>query len=116
MTRNELYTILQRCGWETTPIHTLDKIWGRPFDGETEKINTAKSASLTSEIPQTISTAPIGQRILLYCKRPIESEGWWQIGMLCPDIHRWIDDDYEPDWMLVQPSYWLPLPQPPQPQ
>ena len=38
MTRNELYTILQRCGWETTPIHTLDKIWGRAFDGETVKI------------------------------------------------------------------------------
>jgi len=64
--------------------------------------------------PQPISTAPKGQRILLYCKRSIESEGWWQIGMLCPDVHRWIDDDYEPDWMLVQPSYWLPLPQPPQ--
>ena len=38
MTRNELYTILQRCGSETSPIHTLDKIWGRAFDGETEKI------------------------------------------------------------------------------
>ena len=38
MTRNELYTILQRCGLESTPIHTLDKIWGQPFDGETEKI------------------------------------------------------------------------------
>ena len=38
MTRNELYTILQRCGSETSPIHTLDKIWGRSFDGETEKI------------------------------------------------------------------------------
>ena len=48
MTRNELYTILQRCGPETTPIHTLNKIWGQPFDGETEKINTTKSASPTS--------------------------------------------------------------------
>ena len=38
MTRNDLYTILQRCGSETSPIHTLDKIWGRAFDGETEKI------------------------------------------------------------------------------
>jgi len=53
MTRDELYELLKKCGWETTPIHTLDKIWGRPFDGETEKINTAKSASSTSEIPQT---------------------------------------------------------------
>ena len=38
MTRNELYEILRECGYETTPIHTLDKIWGRSFDGETEKI------------------------------------------------------------------------------
>jgi len=66
--------------------------------------------------PQPISTAPKGQRILLYCKRPIESEGWWQIGMMCLDVRRWIDDDYEPDWLLVQPTYWLPLPpQPTQP-
>jgi len=66
--------------------------------------------------PQPISTAPQGQRILLYCKRPIESEGWWQIGLLCTDIGRFIDDDSEPDWLLVQPTYWIPLPQPPQPQ
>ena len=38
MTRNELYTILLRCGPESTPIHTLNKIWGQPFEGETEKI------------------------------------------------------------------------------
>ena len=38
MTRNDLYTILQRCGWETTPIDTLNKIWGQSFEGETEKI------------------------------------------------------------------------------
>jgi len=83
----------------------VELIWGQPFDGETEKIT-----------PQPISTAPSGQRILLYSKRPIDSEGWWQIGMMCPNVRRWIDDDYEPDWMLVQPTYWLPLPQPPQPQ
>jgi hypothetical protein len=53
MTRNELYELLKKCGWETTPIHTLDKIWGRPFDGVTEEINTAKSDSSTSLIPQT---------------------------------------------------------------
>ena len=66
--------------------------------------------------PQPIATAPKGQRILLYCQRAVESEGWWQIGTHCPDVHRWIDDDYEPDWMLVQPSYWMPLPAHPQPQ
>ena len=105
MTRNELYELLKKCGRETARIHTLDKIWGQPFDGETEKIT-----------PQPISTAPKGERILLYC-RPIESEGWWQIGMMCPYVHHWIDDDYEPDWMITQPTYWLPLPPTPtQPQ
>jgi hypothetical protein len=53
MTRNELYELLKKCGWETTPIHAFDKIWGRPFDGVTEKINTTKSVSLTPLIPQT---------------------------------------------------------------
>ena len=57
MTRDELYKLLRECGWETTPIHTLDKIWGRPFDGETEKINTAKSASLTSPATEESSVA-----------------------------------------------------------
>lgn len=65
--------------------------------------------------PQPISTAPSGQRILLYCQRAVEPEGWWQIGMHCPDVCRWVDDDYEPDWMLVQPSFWMPLPPHPTP-
>jgi len=120
MTANELYQILQECESHITPLHALDKVWGRPFDGVTEKINTTKSVSSTSSTPMTpqpISTAPSGQRILLYCQRAVESEGWWQIGMMCPDVHRWIDDDYEPDWMLVQPSFWMPLPEhPTQPQ
>ena len=49
MTRNELYTILLRCGPESTPIHTLDKIWGQPFEGETEKI-TKKNEGENHEI------------------------------------------------------------------
>jgi hypothetical protein len=53
MTRNELYDILKKCGWETDPMQVFKEIWGQPFDGETEKINTAKSASLTSAFPQT---------------------------------------------------------------
>ena len=60
--------------------------------------------------PQPIASAPKGTRILLYCHRKKTDEGWWQIGMLCPDVRRWIDDDCEPDWLLVQPSFWLPLP------
>jgi len=59
--------------------------------------------------PQPISTAPSGQRILLYCQRKSTDEGWWQIGMMCPDVRRWIDD-VEIDWLLVQPIYWMPLP------
>jgi len=72
--------------------------------------------STTMTTPQPISTAPMGQRILLYCQRPTQPEGWWQIGLLCTDIGKFIDDDSEPNWLLVQPTYWMPLPQPPQPQ
>jgi hypothetical protein len=53
MTANELYQILQECESHITPLHALDKVWGRPFDGVTEKINTAKFDSSTSAIPQT---------------------------------------------------------------
>lgn len=67
--------------------------------------------------PQPILTAPKGQRILLYCKRKSTDEGWWQVGMHCPDFNRWIEDDSERNWMLVQPTLWLPLPAlPTQPQ
>ena len=100
MTRTELINILRRyLLTDGVAQHALSLIWGQPFDGETEKIT-----------PQPISTAPSGQRILLYCQRKETGEGWWQIGMLCPDVRRWIDDDCEPDWLLVQPSFWLPLP------
>jgi hypothetical protein len=64
----------------------------------------------TTMTPQPVSTAPKGTRILLYCQRAVESDGWWQIGLLCTDIGRFIDDDSEPNWLLVQPTYWLPLP------
>ena len=65
--------------------------------------------------PQPIATAPKGKRILLYCPRKVESEGWWQVGTFDEDTCRWIDDDYEPGCMLVQPTYWLPWPPPPTP-
>jgi hypothetical protein len=106
MTRNELDEILHQCySVEIFPEEAAELIWGQPFDDETEKIT-----------PQPISTAPQGQRILLYCQRKSTDEGWWQIGLLCTDIGKFIDDDSEPNWLLVQPSYWMPLPQPPQPQ
>lgn len=104
MTRNELYTILQRCGWETTAIHTLDKIWGRAFDGETEKIT-----------PQSISTAPKGTRILLYCQRSTSDEGWWEIGQFYGQENRWMNDEDEPKLGQTQPTLWLPLPPLPTP-
>jgi hypothetical protein len=54
MTRDELYQILRNyVGRDAEALHAVEEIWGQPFDGETEKINSAKSASSTSEIPQT---------------------------------------------------------------
>jgi len=75
MTRNELYQILRNyVGRDAEALHAVKEIWGKAFEGETEKIKPdAEKSSL-------------------------------------------IDDDYEPDWMLVQPTYWMPLPQPHQPQ
>ena len=78
MTRNELYSILRECGWETTPIHTLDKIWGRPFDGITEKI-TKKDEGETHAVTEESSTTACGQNPL----HPRENCSWWQFGR-CP--------------------------------
>ena len=65
--------------------------------------------------PQPIATAPKGKRILVYCPRKVESEGWWQVGTFDEETCRWIDDGW-PDSLLVQPTLWLPLPaQPTQP-
>ena len=48
MTREELYDILRRYLLsDGVAQHAMSLIWGQPFDGETEKINTAKSASST---------------------------------------------------------------------
>ena len=50
MTNDELYSILKKNrGWETDTETVLKLIWGQPFDGETERINTTKSASSTSQ-------------------------------------------------------------------
>ena len=45
MTHDELYQILR---YISHPKDAIELIWGQPFDGETEKINTTKSVSLTS--------------------------------------------------------------------
>lgn len=48
MTGHELYSLLKECGWETDARSVFQKVWGQPFDGETERIDTTKSASPTS--------------------------------------------------------------------
>lgn len=55
MTRNELYEILRECGYETTPIHTVDKIWGQPFDGVTEKITERDTERDTETAEQKLA-------------------------------------------------------------
>jgi hypothetical protein len=48
MTRDELLGILVELVLMQNFDNAIPLIWGQPFDGETEKINTAKSVSLTS--------------------------------------------------------------------
>ena len=61
MTNDELYSILRRyLLTDGVAQHALSQIWGQPFDGETERINTAKSASLTSPATEESSaTQPL---------------------------------------------------------
>lgn len=40
MTRNELYELLQKCGWGIEDEIDFQEIWGQPFDGVTEEIVT----------------------------------------------------------------------------
>ena len=51
MTRNELYELLQKCGWGIEDEIDFQEIWGQPFDGETEKIKptTEESSATLSE-------------------------------------------------------------------
>jgi hypothetical protein len=71
----------------------------------------------TTMTPQPVSTAPKGERILLYCRRNTLDEGWWEIGQFYGDIGRWMNDEDEPKLGLTQPTLWLPLPAlPTQPQ
>ena len=62
MTNDELYSILKKNrGWETDTETVLELIWGQPFEGETERINTTKSASSTSlATEETSATLNIG--------------------------------------------------------
>ena len=62
MTRDELYSILENYAISAEDAQEkLVLIWGQPFDGETEKINTTKSASPTFAIPQT-NPAPFASK------------------------------------------------------
>ena len=59
MTRDELYDILRYISHATD---SLELIWGQPFDGETEKINTAKSASSTSPTTEESSAVASSEK------------------------------------------------------
>jgi hypothetical protein len=62
MTREELHSILENFAIsEEDAQEKFSLIWGQPFDGETEKINTTKSVSLTSAIPQTNASPFVGE-------------------------------------------------------
>lgn len=66
--------------------------------------------------PQPIATAPKGKRILVYCQRKATSEGWWEIAEYDEEIYAgWLDDAVDGEILLVQPTYWLPLPPLPTP-
>jgi hypothetical protein len=52
MTRNDLYDILHECNGDN--IASLERIWGQPFDGETERIKPVteqSSATLSESFP-----------------------------------------------------------------
>ena len=97
MTNDELYSILKKNrGWETDTETVLKLIWGQPFDGETERINTAKSASPTSPATEESSvTLSIGNEadfvtksIPLYicktCDHEWDSDEWYCVACNTP--------------------------------
>ena len=58
MTNDELINILRRyLLTDGVAQHALSQIWGQPFEGETERINTTKSASSTSLATEESSVA-----------------------------------------------------------
>jgi TPR repeat protein len=82
MTRDELDEILHQCySVEIFPEDAAELIWGRPFDGETEKINTAKSDSRTSEIAQTSPIEKTGT-VLAYAQAA-NARRQYEMGLMC---------------------------------
>ena len=60
-------------------------------------------------IVQPIKTAPKGERILVFLQQNSTDEGYWQCGTFDEDSGRWMDDGW-PDYLILTPTYWLPLP------
>ena len=87
MTRDELYQILRNyVGTDAEALHAAEEIWGQPFDGETEKINTAKSVSSTSpateaEDHETAEEKVAWLKILLVTKScdPVFTDYWLRL-------------------------------------
>lgn len=120
MTQDELYQIMRKYrNTDAEALHAVQYLLGEILDGETEKINTAKSVSPTSAVteessatdhPQPIATAPEYTRVLVYCQRVAVNTGWWQIAEFDEDIGEWLDDAVDGELLLVKPTLWLPLP------
>ena len=74
MTRDDLYDLLKTCGWDTDPMQIFDEIWGQPFDGETEKINTTKSVSSTSPATEESSAVSSGGNEADFVTKPMAAD------------------------------------------
>ena len=76
MTNDELYSILRRyLLTDGVAQHALSLIWGQPFDGQTEKINTAKSVSSAPPATEDSSATPtIGNEADFVTKSMTEDE------------------------------------------
>ena len=90
MTRTELYDRITQClpsGYRYEIGQAVEEIWGQPFDGVTERINTAKSASPTSPATEeSLVAATIGNEADFVTKSMTEDE--IMAGKMAKDLHQ----------------------------